>query len=277
MTKPRRSSAAPGFVALAPAWFTMACSFPGPAAPRDAADTLSATTTTITIAGEPTRVRAFRAGEPTGVPVLYVHGTPGDALGWRDYLLDPVPGTESIALDRPGFGGSSADRVVPALADQAAALEPLLDPDRPAILVGHSLGARWPDRVAGLVLVAGSLDPDLEKVLLIQRLGEFPPLAAILPRWLRNTNRELIPLEAELRALGPRLARITAPVEILHGTRDAQVPYANVDYMLTRFPNATSVRVTKLVDMNHFLPWNSATYLRTAIARLVEDVPYTRA
>ena len=213
--------------------------------------------------------------------MIYIHGTPGNAGGWRDYLADPVPGTESIAIDRPGFGRSDRERAFPALADQAAAIEPFLDPKVPAILVGHSLGApiaadvaaRWPDRVTGVVLLAGALDPDLERVLLVQRLGEFPPIAAVLPRWLRHTNRELIPLGDELRDLEPRLAGVTAHIEIIHGTKDAQVPFANVDYMIPRFPNAASVRVTRLEDVNHFLPWNSAADLRAAITRLHDAGP----
>ncbi|MEM9379661.1 MAG: hypothetical protein AAGB93_06885 [Planctomycetota bacterium] len=40
------------------------------------------------------------------VLVVYVHGTPGDAASWADYLDDPVGGARAVAVDRPGFGKS---------------------------------------------------------------------------------------------------------------------------------------------------------------------------
>ena len=41
-----------------------------------------------------------------GRPVIFIHGTPGNASGWADYLLSPPDGLRCVALDRPGFGGS---------------------------------------------------------------------------------------------------------------------------------------------------------------------------
>ncbi|MEM7755768.1 MAG: alpha/beta hydrolase [Planctomycetota bacterium] len=267
--------------ALIPAWLTIACSLPGPVTPRDQLARLERFTYAATLDQTEVSVRAYRSGSQTGRRVIYIHGTPGDALSWGDYLAEPIPGTQSIAIDRPGFGVSSSHRAFPSLADQAAAIEPLLKPAaEPAILVGHSLGApiaaavaaQYPDRVAGLVLLAGSLDPDLEKILFIQHVGEFGPMPGLLPRWLRNTNRELLPLRAELEALEPRLAEIQTPIEIVHGTKDAQVPYANVEFMRTRLTNA-AVRITTLEGTNHFLPWNSGAEVRAAIQRVVEAAP----
>lgn len=263
--------------ATAPAAALTACSMPGPSATDDAVSRLERFTYTATATdGTEIRVRAFRSGSRSGRRVIYIHGTPGDALAWADDLAEPVPGTEAVAIDRPGFGKSSPRRAFPSLQDQAAAIEPLLDStDAPAILVGHSLGApiaaavaaAYPDRVGGLVLVAGSLDPDLERVLTVQRVGEWPPVAVVLPRWIKHANRELLPLEAELRALEPRLAEIAVPIEIVHGTEDQLVPYANVEFMRTRF-TAAEVRITTLEGANHFLPWNNAAAVRAAIQRL---------
>lgn len=236
---------------------------------------------TFLIDGLGHRIRTIQGGDPTQRRVIYVHGTPGDANAWADFVVDPVPGTYSIALDRPGFGKSEPKGAVPTLREQAIAIEPLLGlggRDMP-ILVGHSLGgpiiarvaADFPDRVGGLVIVAGSLDPELEKVLMIQHVGEFAPIRAILPQFLENTNRELMPLKGELEELKELLPRIKCPVVIIHGTKDGLVPYANVAFMEQNLPEGSILRIESIEEGNHFVPWNRADTIRDAITLLISD------
>ncbi|HEU5293904.1 MAG TPA: alpha/beta fold hydrolase [Burkholderiaceae bacterium] len=216
----------------------------------------------------------LRAGETGGARVIMVHGTPGSATVWADYLLSPPPGIELLALDRPGFGSSGPADAVTRLADQAAAVSTLLPPDdRPVVLLGHSLGgavvarvaADHPDRVAALVLLAASLDPALETIHPMQRFGAWPPIRALLPRAIRNANAELMALKPELQALADALPRITAKVVIVHGTDDDLVPVANVPFMQARLRGARCIGVVLLEGRNHFLPWNSEAAVRDAI------------
>ena len=210
--------------------------------------------------------------------MVFLHGTPGAADGWADYLVVPPEGFEAVAVDRPGFGETRPRKAVPSLTSQAEALEPLWV-ERGGVgtfLVGHSLGAPiaaqaavlFPERVAGLVILAGSLDPDLERVLWIQYVGRWFALEWLIPRWARHANRELIDLETHLRALQPRLGDVQCPIVIVHGTEDGLVPYANVAYMETHFAANPRVEVVRLEGQNHFLPWNSEAEVRRAIARV---------
>jgi pimeloyl-ACP methyl ester carboxylesterase len=203
-----------------------------------------------------------------------VHGTPGSATAWTDYLLSPPPGIELVALDRPGFGSSAPDGAVTRLADQAAAVAALLPTeDRPVVLIGHSLGgavvarvaADHPQRVSALVLLAASLDPALETIHPVQRLGAWAPIRALLPRAIRNANAELMALGPELQALADTLPRIAAKVVIVHGTQDDLVPVANVPFMQARLLGARCIKVVLLEGRNHFLPWNSEAAVRDAI------------
>ena len=216
------------------------------------------------------------AGREDAQPVVLVHGTPGSADVWTSLLEAPRQGFRLLAIDRPGFGETLPQRVETRLEKQAAAFAPLLQ-ERPAILVGHSLGAavvleaaaRYPDQVAGVVVAAGSLDPGLEDVWTIQYLGRRAPLRWILPRVLHHANVELIEFEAELRALEPRLARVRCPVVIVHGTEDRQVPYANVAFMERVLgPVVPSLEVVRLDGADHFLPWKQVEVLWDAIGRL---------
>lgn len=223
------------------------------------------------------RLSAVRAGDPAGRRVLFVHGTPGEASAWAAYLADVPAGFEYVAVDRPGFGQSEPRDAVTALAAQAALLAPLLVERRgqQTILVGHSLGgpivaqvaADFPEQVGALVIVAGSLDPALEEILFIQRVGEAWPFVHLLPRSLRNANREILALEPELRALKPRLGAIVQPVIIIHGTKDGLVPFANVPFMEEAFRSARSRETIVLDGANHFLPWNAKPTIDAAILK----------
>ena len=221
----------------------------------------------------------IRAGDVGGQRVIFLHGTPGDAGGNWVNMLKMVPeGYEFIAVDRPGFGKTRPRDAVTSLDGQAAALKPLLvmRGGKGTILVGHSLGgpiiaaaaANYPDKISGIVVAAGALDPDLEDVWFIQHLGNVPPFSWLLDKTLRNSNRELIALEDELRLLQPKLGSIRQPVMIVHGTKDELVPYANVAFMKREFTGSPHLGVIKIDGMNHFLQWNRNTEILTAIEEI---------
>ena len=221
----------------------------------------------------------LRAGDGHAACLILVHGTPGSATAWADYLLNPPPGFEVLALDRPGFGRSGPEGAVTSLAAQAAAVLALMPDDgRPVVLLGHSLGgpvvarvaAEHPTRVTALVLLAASLDPALEDVHPMQHVGAWAPLRALLPRTIRNANTELMALKPELEALALLLPRITAKVVIEHGTKDDLVPVANVPFMQAHLSGARCVKTVLLEGQNHFLPWNSQAVVRAAIRAALE-------
>jgi pimeloyl-ACP methyl ester carboxylesterase len=262
---------------LSVALAAIGCAPPGPRANEAATDALRERIAVAAPLG--VDVSFLRAGDRTGPRVILVHGTPGSASSWADYLLSPPPGLEVVALDRPGFGRSGPDAAVPGLAEQAAAVVALLPRDsRKVVLLGHSLGgpivarvaAEHPDRVHALVLLAASLDPALEQIHPMQYVGAWAPLRGLLPRAIRNANSELMALEPELVALATLLPRITAKVVIVHGTKDDLVPVANVPFMQMHLTGARCIETVLLDGRNHFLPWNSQADVREAIRVALE-------
>ena len=108
-------------------------------------------------------------GDPTGSPVLLVHGAPGSRLLCPDEDATAAAGVRLLTVDRPGYGGSAA-RPDPSLlgwADDVQALADRLGLDRFAV-VGFSAGggyalacAAWmPERVSavGLACCEGPYD-----------------------------------------------------------------------------------------------------------------------
>lgn len=279
-----RAAKPPGpllWTALGVALAAVGCAPPGPKAPLSATEGMRSS---IAV-GIPldARISFLRAGNPGGPRVVLVHGTPGSATGWADYLTAPPAGADVVALDRPGFGASAPNGAVPSLAAQAAAVIALVPTDgRPVVLLGHSLGApivAWaaaqlaaeqPERAVSIVMLAGSLDPAQERVHALQHVGAWAPVQWLLPRVIRNANAELMALKPELEALGTILPSVKAKVVIVHGTADDLVPVANVAYMQERFNGARCISTVLLEGQNHFLPWNSEGAVREALRVALE-------
>ncbi len=269
------------FSALGVALAAVGCAPLGPRASGSATEHLRRTVPVDAQAD--TAISVLWSGERTGPRLILVHGTPGSATAWADYVLQPPAGLEVLALDRPGFGDSRPESAVTSLAGQAAAVMALLPADgRPVVLLGHSLGgpivarlaadldAVQPGRITALVLLAASLDPALETIHPMQHAGAWPPLRQLLPRSLRNANAELMALKSELEDLARRLPQIRAKVVIVHGTNDELVPVANVAFMQTRLSGARCLKTVLLQGRNHFLPWNSEDAVREAIHMALE-------
>ena len=271
-----KPSGPPLWRALGVALAAVGCGPPGPKVPLSATEGMRSSMAV----GDPlgARISFLRAGNSAGPCVLLVHGSPGSAAGWADYLVAPPAGTEVVALDRPGFGASTPDGAVPSLAAQAAAVIALVPTDgRSVVLLGHSLGApivAWaaaqlaaeqPERSVTVAMLAGSLDPAQESIHAMQHVGAWMPVQRLLPRAIRNANAELMALKPELEALGTILPSVKAKVVIVHGTADDLVPVANVAYMQERFSSARGISTILLEGRNHFLPWNSEGAVREAL------------
>lgn len=219
----------------------------------------------------------LRAGPPEARRLIFVHGTPGDATNYLDFLARPPAGWQVLSVDRPGFGqsrpGAGDDTLT--FAGQAAALLALLGEaagEKP-VLVGHSLGgpivlraaADHPEKVGGVVVLAGSVDPALERPRWYNHLGALPPVSFFLSRGLSRSNREIFAAPEQTRRLAGVLDQVVCPVAVVQGGKDTLVPPANAAFLLENLPHARRVELWLLPEAGHFLPWENADTVRRAI------------
>lgn len=223
-----------------------------------------------------------KAGDPSKPLVLFLHGSPGSLSAFIDFLADSTLLSKALLItaDRPGFGYSNFGNGEPSLKKQSEILKPILEEykmNRPIILVGHSLGgpliARmaidYPDLVDGLIMVAGSIDPELEPNETWFRAPLATPfLSWVLPNSFRASNEEIYQLKPELEKMLPFWKQIKCPVIVIQGSKDVFVPAANADFAKKMLINAPVDFV--IVDgMDHFVPWSNPELIHDAILSML--------
>ena len=216
--------------------------------------------------------------------VLMVHGAPGSSDNMTDYLRDKrlTAVAQVVAVDRPGYGFSDFGKAERSVEKQAAAFMPILEKHMPpnrrkVILVGHSFGgpviARmamdYPQLIDGLVIVAGSVAPELEPKKWYQKPLDWICFRWMLPPAARVCNQEIIPLPEELEKMLPLWKNITCPVTLVHGTNDNLVPVDNVGFAERMLTNSSQIKVDTLKDQNHFILWSHQDLIVDRIIELI--------
>jgi len=218
------------------------------------------------------------AGDVTKRPVIFIHGSPGSKEGWYAYLYDSSLSKRYhlISIDRPGYRKDDDGRSERSLTKQAELIWDVLKNNKSnlkPILVGHSFGGAVIAKIAmihkeeihGLVFVASSVDPQLEKVKLIQRIGDSWGIRSLVPDHLRVCNEEILALKNELQIMKDDWSLIKAKVIVIHGEKDDLVPVDNVKFL----QNKLKIHKTYLLEnVNHFIPWNYPEVIKQAIMEL---------
>ena len=229
------------------------------------------------------RISAPALNADTLPTVLFIHGSPGAWDAFISFFADSslYSRAQLISVDRPGFGKSDLGEPERSLEAQAADLAPLLrlgHSNRKPILVGHSLGgpvaARlamdYPDDVGGLILVAPSIDPDLEKFEWYRHVGNVFPFRQWLPTEFDVSNQEILPLKRELKQMMPLWSSIRVPVTVIQGDADPLVSPGNAPFAKRMLVNAP-VTIQMVPKMNHFIPWSRPELIRDAILHQLDQ------
>lgn len=225
-------------------------------------------------------IHAVEVGRSDTLPLIaFLHGSPGSADAYLSYLADTALTAVArlVSIDRPGFGYTEGfGRPEISLERQAYAVQTVVHkiaPGQKVILVGHSLGgpviARfamdYPQSVAGLIIVAGSIDPDLEEHPWWQAAVDVPPLRWLIPRSFWASNREIKFLEGELRKIQSNWTSIQCPVTVIHAENDRLVPFGNVAFARRMLVNCSDYREITLPKGDHFILWSRQDVVRRAI------------
>jgi non-heme chloroperoxidase len=246
----------------------------------------------------------IQSGDPTGVPLLLLHGLSDSNASMR-VLMDDLPkGIRAIAVTQRGHGDSSkpegpytADAFV---ADAVAVMNRL--GVRRAVIYGHSMGsvvaqriaARHPDRTAGLILegafpglkgnaavdsfyaesIAGLTDP-IDPAF-AREFQASTLVRPVPPAFLDLVSSETCKLPARawrqiLRdmmgfATDDELAAVRVPAILLWGDRDTFVTRADQDRLLSAIRGST---LTVFEGTGHDPHWEEPKRVADVIAMFV--------
>jgi non-heme chloroperoxidase len=240
-------------------------------------------------------------GDPTGLPILLLHGYTDS---WRSFalMLPHLPrGVRAVVPTQRGHGGTGrpAQGYTPAdFAGDAVAVLDALGIER-AVVAGHSMGSQvalrlaldHPGRVRGLVLIGGftalgrnaavrelwnntvanlkdPVDPDFVEA--FQRSTVARPIPA---GFLDEVVQESLKVPAAVWRAALRgmmetdlvadLRRVTTPTLLLWGDRDAIVPRDEQDLLATSIPAA---RLVVFTGTGHAPHWEEPARVAAEIA-----------
>ena len=211
---------------------------------------------------------------------FFVHGSPGSWGGFIDFMKDTLllKKVKMVAVDRIGFGNSDFGNAEKSLVVQSELLKPIVakykESGKKIILIGHSLGgpliARmtmdYPELIDNLIIVAGSIAPDLEPNEKWFRIPmDFMPISILIPASFRASNHEILYLKPELEKMLPLWKNIRQPVIVIQGGKDFLVNPKNADFAEKMLVNAKSLKIVRVDTMNHFVPWSHPDLIKKAI------------
>lgn len=207
----------------------------------------------LTIGDRHLRVRDEGEGEKS--PLVLIHGAGGSSVTWMEVVRRLAPRRRVIAPDLPGHGQSDPWPGDPATlslyADFVGTVCAALGVQR-AVLGGHSMGGAialrcalaWPERVAGLVLVATGARLKVNPAIYAKLEHDFDDYPAWAREWSWSpaTPRDVVdrwtavsvqaPAEvcaADFRSIDgfddrPRLGEVKAPTLVVGGADDRLTP-----------------------------------------------------
>ncbi len=212
--------------------------------------------------------------------VVFVHGSPGSWSAFLDFFQNDslLQRCDMLAIDRPGFGQSDKGWAEPDLEKQSLSLHGALSQfeHKRKILVGHSMGgpviARmamdYPDAYHGLIFVAPSIDPDMEKYEWYRSWIKTKVGGWLTPTDFWVSNEELMPLRGELSKMLPLWDHINVCSIVIQGKKDMLVPWENAEFAREKLP-ADKVDIRYLQGANHFVPWSHPETIIQAIFDII--------
>lgn len=211
--------------------------------------------------------------------LVFVHGSPGSWTAFIDFFKNDtlLQQFDMLSIDRPGFGQSDFGRPVTAMKQQAYLMKRVIErfDHQNKILIGHSLGgpviARiamdYPSLAQGLVMVAPSIDPEMEKNEWYRSFIKTKLIGALTPTAFWVSNEEIVPLEDELTDMLPLWEQIVAPTIVIQGTKDMLVPKENAAFAQEMMADSL-ITVKYLKGVNHFIPWSNPDEIVKAVLLL---------
>ena len=210
--------------------------------------------------------------------ILFVHGTPGSADVYYDYLADSslLSKATLITYDRPGYGFSDYGCAMTSIKDQVNVILPTIKNYKKVYVVGHSYGGPIAaylglksKNVVGVVLVAPTMYPHREKFYQMAKIGKSRFGRIFSSKAMYVASLEKLGHEETLKQIEIEWSNFKCQLTHIHSSDDKIVPFDNVNYTKKMFTSA-KLKIVELNEGNHFLPWNHFDLVKRSIMDMIE-------
>lgn len=213
--------------------------------------------------------------------LFFVHGSPGSWNAYQTYIEDSSLNANflMISVDRPGYGYSDFGEKEESLTMQSIIYAPLLkkfkEQGKKIVLIGHSyggpvvakMGMDFEEVISGILFIAPSIDPNLEKKLWIQDPATWKIFRWMIPPAIVVSNEEILALKNELIRILPQWKSIDIPVIFIQGGKDNLVDPMNKDFAIKQI-ESKNLELMYYPDLDHFIPFTHPYIVKDAIEKM---------
>lgn len=236
---------------------------------------------------EERKIHYAKIGNDSLPTLFFIHGSPGDWSAFLNYFKDStlLEHTKMIALDRTGYGKSSFGNSEKVLKQQAyfykGVLEKYQDSTQPKpILICHSYGGAvvlqmaidYPEMISGVVILAGLSSAELTVPRWYNKFAKSVFVRWWLPTAFTVSNKEMLHLQEDLKALEKDFDKIKVPITIIHGQKDTIVPYEHALFTQKKLEEKVPFELITLPNANHFIPWTHQDTVRRVILKMLTQI-----
>jgi len=224
------------------------------------------------------RVISTREELDTTLPnLVFVHGSPGSAMDFKQYLLDRDLNAIAnlIAFDRVGYNPQSVGDIqsISFEMELLNSLTSKLDPKK-TILVGYSYGG--PVALASnknykkIVLCAPAVYSEVEPMFWFLNFYRWKATRWLMPDLLKAATKEKIQHRTDLKTMEQSWSQNPSDIYVIHGDKDWIVPYENSLFIQKQFPKEQFELIT-LKEAGHELIWSRFAEVKRELIKVMKD------
>ena len=224
--------------------------------------------------------------DKSDIVLVFLHWSPWDASAFDNFLVSNDLGSKYtlVSVDRAGFGDYQYWDGISDIKEQVKLIIPVVDkfPNHKIIIIWHSwwwpiaalTAALYPSKINWTVVMAWSLDPDLEPAVWWRKILDIKYIRRILPNMIKASNTELSDTKNQLTQIVPLWSSYKIPTLIIHGTSDMLVNFGNVNFMQKQMTGA-DLTIDILTWENHFLINSSVDHSIQQIINFIDKIQYS--
>ena len=224
------------------------------------------------------RVISTRKEIDTTLPnIVFVHGSPGSAMDFKQYLLDKELNKKAnlIAFDRQGYNYQSVGDIQSILFETELlnSLTSKLDPEK-TILVGYSYGGpvvlASKKKYKKIVLCAPAVYSEVEPMFWFLNFYKWKVTRWLIPDLLKAAAKEKLQHKTDLKSIEQNWSQNPSDIYVIHGDKDWIVPYENSLFIQKQFPKEQFELIT-LKEAGHELIWSRFDEVKKELIKVIED------